>query len=48
MAQDYAETLDDPEADFAKDFASDDLDIRPSPIRLPSPACRRWHGRSSC
>jgi chaperonin GroES len=29
MAADYAETLDDPEADFAKDFASDDLDIRP-------------------
>jgi chaperonin GroES len=29
MAQDYAETLDDQEADFAKDFASDDLDIRP-------------------
>jgi chaperonin GroES len=28
-AEDYAKVLDDPAADFAKDFASDDLDIRP-------------------
>lgn len=28
-AQDYAMVLDDPEADFAKDFASTDIDIRP-------------------
>jgi chaperonin GroES len=28
-AQDYAEVLDDPQADFAKDFAERDMDIRP-------------------
>jgi chaperonin GroES len=28
-ARDYMNTLDDPEADFAKDFASQDIDIRP-------------------
>ena len=28
-AQDYAKTLDDPEADFAADFNLDDMDIRP-------------------
>lgn len=28
-AQDYAEVMDDPEADFARDFNSKDLDIRP-------------------
>jgi chaperonin GroES len=28
-ARDYLNVLDDPQADFAKDFASDDLDIRP-------------------
>ncbi len=28
-AQDYSEVLDDPEADFAADFASKDMDIRP-------------------
>lgn len=28
-AQDYLEVLDDPEADFAADFASKDMDIRP-------------------
>lgn len=28
QAEDYAKVLDDPEADFVKDFASDDLDIR--------------------
>lgn len=28
-AQDYIEVMDDPEADFVKDFASKDMDIRP-------------------
>ena len=28
-AQDYLKVLDDPDADFAKDFSADDIDIRP-------------------
>jgi chaperonin GroES len=29
IAKDYANVLDDPQADFAKDFADEDMDIRP-------------------
>jgi hypothetical protein len=29
LSQDYANVLDDEQADFARDFASDDIDIRP-------------------